>query len=57
MKNNQELSDLLALDLGINGSDQRPSKEAFKCQNMDLLPYSSTDILCKKLFSFQTDKI
>lgn len=53
MENNQELTDLLALDLGINLVDRRPyAKEVFKWQDMDLLPHSSTDTLLCEIFEW-----
>ncbi|MDR6516394.1 hypothetical protein [Chryseobacterium camelliae] len=53
MDNNQELTDLLALDLGINIIDRRPyAKEVFKWQDMDLLPHSSTDTLLGEIFEW-----
>ena len=46
MENNQQLTDLLALDLGINLINRRPyAKEVFKWQDIDLLPHSSADTL------------
>jgi hypothetical protein len=49
MENNQQLTELLALDLGVSIINRRPyAKEVFKWQDMDLLPHSSTDtILCE----------
>ncbi|PIF47039.1 hypothetical protein CLU96_4085 [Chryseobacterium sp. 52] len=53
MKNNQDLTDLLALDLGINIVDRRPyAKEVFKWQDMDLLPHSSSDTLLCEIFEW-----
>ena len=53
MENNQDLTDLLALDLGINIVDRRPyAKEVFKWQDMDLLPHSSTDTLLCEIFEW-----
>lgn len=53
MENNQELTDLLALDLGINIVGRRPyAKEVFKWQDMDLLPHSSTDTLLCEIFEW-----
>ncbi|REC49571.1 hypothetical protein [Chryseobacterium pennipullorum] len=53
MENNQELTDLLALDLGINIINRRPyAKEVFKWQDMDLLPHSSTDTLLCEIFEW-----
>jgi hypothetical protein len=53
MENNQDLTDLLALDLGINIIDRRPyAKEVFKWQDMDLLPHSSADTLLCEIFEW-----
>ncbi|ASK30334.1 hypothetical protein CEY12_09515 [Chryseobacterium sp. T16E-39] len=53
MENNKELTELLALDLGINLVDRRPyAKEVFKWQDMDLLPHSSTDTLLCEIFEW-----
>lgn len=53
MENNQELTNLLALDLGINIVDRRPyAKEVFKWQDMDLLPHSSADTLLCEIFEW-----
>ncbi|HCA07614.1 MULTISPECIES: hypothetical protein [unclassified Chryseobacterium] len=53
MENNQELTDLLALDLGVNIVNRRPyAKEVFKWQDMDLLPHSSADTLLCEIFEW-----
>lgn len=53
MENNQDLTDLLALDMGINIVDRRPyAKEVFKWQDMDLLPHSSSDTLLCEIFEW-----
>lgn len=53
MESNQELTDLLALDLGLNIVNRRPyAKEVFKWQDMDLLPHSSTDTLLCEIFEW-----
>ncbi|MDH6250651.1 hypothetical protein M2347_000378 [Chryseobacterium sp. H1D6B] len=53
MENNKELTELLALDLGINIVDRRPyAKEVFKWQDMDLLPHSSVDTLLCEIFEW-----
>ena len=53
MENNQQLTDLLALDLGVNIVNRRPyAKEVFKWQDMDLLPHSSTDTLLCEIFEW-----
>lgn len=53
MENNQQLTELLALDLGINIVNRRPyAKEVFKWQDMDLLPHSSTDTLLCEIFEW-----
>jgi len=53
MATNKELTDLLALDLGLNIVNRRPyAKEIFKWQDMDLLPHSSTDTLLCEIFEW-----
>ncbi|MFC3159047.1 hypothetical protein SAMN05443633_12112 [Chryseobacterium arachidis] len=53
MENNQQLTDLLALDLGVNIINRRPyAKEVFKWQDMDLLPHSSTDTLLCEIYEW-----
>lgn len=53
MENNQQLTELLALDLGINIVNRRPyAKEVFKWQDMDLLPHSSADTLLCEIFEW-----
>lgn len=53
MENNQQLTELLALDLGINITNRRPyAKEVFKWQDMDLLPHSSADTLLCEIFEW-----
>ncbi|UZT99663.1 hypothetical protein ODZ84_08890 [Chryseobacterium fluminis] len=53
MENNQQLTDLLALDLGLNIINRRPyAKEVFKWQDMDLLPHSSADTLLCEIFEW-----
>ncbi|PQA95897.1 hypothetical protein B0A69_05880 [Chryseobacterium shigense] len=53
MENNQDLTDLLALDLGVNILNRRPyAKEVFKWQDMDLLPHSSADTLLCEIFEW-----
>ncbi|WP_426279009.1 hypothetical protein ACN9MN_07205 [Chryseobacterium sp. S-02] len=53
MENNQELTELLALDLGINITNRRPyAKEVFKWQDIDLLPHSSADTLLCEIFEW-----
>lgn len=53
MENNQQLTELLALDLGINIVNRRPyAKEVFKWQDMDLLPHSSIDTLLCEIFEW-----
>lgn len=53
MENNQQLTDLLALDLGINLINRRPyAKEVFKWQDMELLPHSSVDTLLCEIFEW-----
>ncbi|WP_312079017.1 hypothetical protein [Chryseobacterium sp.] len=48
-QNNQQLTELLALDLGTNIINRLPyAKEVFKWQDIDLLPHSSSDtMLCE----------
>lgn len=53
MESNQQLTDLLALDLGINLLNRRPyAKEVFKWQDMELLPHSSVDTLLCEIFEW-----
>lgn len=53
MENNQQLTDLLALDLGINLINRRPyAKEVFKWQDIDLLPHSSVDTLLCEIYEW-----
>ncbi|WP_415328605.1 hypothetical protein [Chryseobacterium sp. MMS23-Vi53] len=53
MANNQQLTELLALDLGVNIVNRRPyAKEVFKWQDMDLLPHSSVDTLLCEIFEW-----
>jgi hypothetical protein len=53
MENNQQLTELLALDLGINIVNRRPyAKEVFKWQDMDLLPHSSTDTMLCEIYEW-----
>ncbi|SEV95326.1 hypothetical protein SAMN05421841_0349 [Chryseobacterium wanjuense] len=53
MENNQQLTELLALDLGIDIANRRPyAKEVFKWQDMDLLPHSSTDTLLCEIYEW-----
>nr|WP_314493964.1 hypothetical protein [uncultured Chryseobacterium sp.] len=53
MENNQQLTELLALDLGINLINRRPyAKEVFKWQDIDLLPHSSTDTLLCEIYEW-----
>lgn len=53
MENNQQLTELLALDLGIDITNRRPyAKEVFKWQDMDLLPHSSTDTLLCEIYEW-----
>ncbi|KQS93096.1 hypothetical protein [Chryseobacterium sp. Leaf394] len=49
MQNNQQLTELLALDLGTSIINRLPyAKEVFKWQDIDLLPHSSEDtMLCE----------
>jgi len=53
MATNQQLTELLALDLGLNIINRRPyAKEVFKWQDMDLLPHSSTDTLLCEIYEW-----
>ncbi|WP_449401123.1 hypothetical protein [Chryseobacterium wanjuense] len=53
MENNEQLTELLALDLGISITNRRPyAKEVFKWQDMDLLPHSSTDTLLCEIYEW-----
>lgn len=50
---NKELTNLLALDLGISITNRRPyAKEVFKWQDIDLLPHSSLDTLLCEIFEW-----
>lgn len=50
---NKELTNLLALDLGITITNRRPyAKEVFKWQDIDLLPHSSLDTLLCEIFEW-----
>jgi hypothetical protein len=53
MENNQQLTELLALDLGVNLINRRPyAKEVFKWQDIDLLPHSSADTLLCEIYEW-----
>ncbi|MCW3159844.1 hypothetical protein [Chryseobacterium oryctis] len=53
MATNKELTELMALDLGLNIVNRRPyAKEVFKWQDIDLLPHSSTDTLLCEIFEW-----
>lgn len=53
MATNQQLTDLMALDLGVNIINRRPyAKEVFNWQDMDLLPHSSTDTLLCEIYEW-----
>jgi hypothetical protein len=53
MENNQQLTELLALDLGLNIINRRPyAKEVFKWQDMDLLPHSSLDTMLCEIYEW-----
>ncbi len=53
MENNQQLTELLALDLGVSITNRRPyAKEVFKWQDMDLLPHSSTDTMLCEIYEW-----
>ncbi|SIQ24194.1 hypothetical protein SAMN05880574_10885 [Chryseobacterium sp. RU37D] len=53
MENNQQLTDLLALDLGITINNRRPyAKEVFKWQDIDLLPHSSMDTMLCEIYEW-----
>jgi hypothetical protein len=53
MENNQQLTELLALDLGVSIINRRPyAKEVFKWQDMDLLPHSSTDTMLCEIYEW-----
>lgn len=53
MATNQQLTELLSLDLGVNIVNRRPyAKEVFKWQDMDLLPHSSVDTLLCEIFEW-----
>lgn len=53
MENNQQLTELLALDLGVTLINRRPyAKEVFKWQDIDLLPHSSADTLLCEIYEW-----
>lgn len=53
MVTNKELTELMALDLGLNLVNRRPyANEVFKWQDIDLLPHSSTDTLLCEIFEW-----
>jgi hypothetical protein len=53
MATNQQLNEKLALDLGINLKNRRPSaKEVFKWLDIDLLPHSSVDTLLCEIYEW-----
>lgn len=55
MATNQELTDKLALDLGLEIINRRPTaREVFKWQDFDLLPHSSTDTLLCEIYEWAT---
>lgn len=55
MATNQELTDKLALDLGLDIVNRRPTaKEVFKWLDMDLLPHSSADTLLCEIYEWDT---
>jgi len=51
MAKNEQLTDKLALDLGVKFINRRPyAREIFKKFSIDLLPHSSTDTLAGELY-------
>lgn len=53
MATNQELTELMALDLGISITKRRPyANEVFKWLDIDLLPHSSTDTLLCEIYEW-----
>jgi hypothetical protein len=55
MATNKELTSKLALDLGIDIKNRRPSaKETFKWLDIDLLPHSSADTLLCEIYEWNT---
>jgi hypothetical protein len=55
MATNQELTDKLALDLGLEIVNRRPTaREVFKWLDIDLLPHSSTDTLLGEIYEWDT---
>ncbi len=53
MENNQQLTELLALDLGLSLMNRKPyAKEVFKWQDIDLLPHSSADTLLCEIYEW-----
>lgn len=53
MESNQQLTELLSLDLGIDIINRRPyAREVFKWQDMELLPHSSADTLLCEIYEW-----
>lgn len=53
MESNQQLTELLSLDLGIDIINRRPyAKEVFKWQDMELLPHSSADTMLCEIYEW-----
>lgn len=54
MATNQEFTELVALDLGIDIINRRPAaKEIFKWLDIDLLPHSSADTLLCEIYEWR----
>lgn len=53
MESNQQLTELLSLDLGIDIINRRPyAREVFKWQDMELLPHSSADTMLCEIYEW-----
>lgn len=53
METNEQLTELLALDLGIEIKNRNPyAKEVFKVMDLDLLPHSSSDTILCEIFEW-----
>ena len=53
MATNQQLSEIMALDLGIEIKNRRPTaKEVFKWLDIDLLPHTSVDTLLCEIYEW-----
>ncbi len=53
MESNQQLTELMSLDLGIDIINRRPyAREVFKWQDMELLPHSSADTMLCEIYEW-----